>query len=583
MSKQLSRYTLTELLNTSVELYADYHFVSFIDSPPYTYRSYAKTVEVLRIRLKEKGVKKGDRVAILGENMPNWGLCYFAVVTLGAIAVPILTDFHPDEIRTIIEHSGASGVFVSEKMQKKVPDLILDDRWGIEMNEFEDIAGGGLPAGGRQTAAIPRPSDSKEDSLLRIPDEVAEEDTAVIIYTSGTTGNPKGVMLSHRSISHNTLGTTEIPRRLRPGDRLLSLLPLAHTYECTIGFLTPMILGCRIFYMRKPPAPSVLLPALKKVKPQVVVSVPLLIEKIYRNLIAPKLNKSRFIELLLKVPPLCKLIHRSVGAKLRKTFGGKLKYFILGGAALAEDVERFLREARFPIAIGYGLTETSPLVAGSTMDYAKPYTIGPLIRGVHVRIESEDPARVPGEVLVRGPNVMQGYYREEEKTHEVLDANGWFHTGDLGTLDKDGYLALKGRLKNLILGPSGENIYPESIEAVLNQFEFVNDSVVFEEGGQLLAKVHIDYDAFMEHMRDFAESAVDMSKDVSKQVTEYLNKLRKGANTRLNAFSRLHSVLEQKEPFERTPTRKIKRYLYTSDGAETEEKKSSRGKTNEKD
>ncbi len=515
----------------------------------------------LRLRLGEKGIKKGDRVAILGENMPNWGLCYFAVVTMGAIAVPILTDFHPDEIRAIIEHSGASGVFVSEKMQKKVPDLLSGERWIIKMDGLEDIIG----------------LVDEGNVVPRIPGEVDGDDTAVIIYTSGTTGNPKGVMLSHRSLSHNTLGTTEIPRRLRPGDRLLSLLPLAHTYECTIGFLTPMIIGCRIFYMRKPPAPSVLLPALKKVKPQVVISVPLLIEKIYRNLIAPKLNKSRFIRLLLKVPPLGKLIHRSVGAKLRKTFGGKLKYFILGGAALAEDVERFLRDARFPIAIGYGLTETAPLVAGSTMEYAKPFTIGPLVRGVRVRIESEDPVHIPGEVLVQGPNVMQGYYKEEEKTREVLDTDGWFHTGDLGTLDEDGYLALKGRLKNMILGPSGENIYPESIETVLNQFEFVNDSVVFENEGQLLAKVHIDYDAFMEHMKDFAESAVDMSKDVSKQVTEYLNKLRKGANSRLNAFSRLHGILEQKEPFERTPTRKIKRYLYTSGSDENEEK------TNEKD
>jgi long-chain acyl-CoA synthetase len=312
----------------------------------------------------------------------------------------------------------------------------------------------------------------------------------------------------------------------------------------------------------------VLLPALEQVQPQVINSVPLLIEKIYRNLIAPKFERSRLLTLLRRVPVTRRMLHRFAGRKLRRTFGGKLKYFIVGGAALAEDVEKFLREAKFPLAIGYGLTETSPLVAGSTEEYAKPYTIGPAVAGVTIRVDSPDPEHVPGEVLVKGPNVMQGYYKNDERTREALEPDGWFHTGDLGVLDGEGYLAIRGRLKNMILGPSGENIYPESIEAVLNEYRFVNESVVFEQEGRLMAKVHLDYDALKEQMRDLAESAIGMSKDVSRIGGEYLSNLRKMVNRRLNAFSKLHTIFEQPEPFEKTPTKKIKRYKYTGDSSE---------------
>jgi len=558
---RLSKLTLTELLNTSVERYSDYPFVSYTDTEAYTYADFSRYVGLLRSELRGMGISKGDRVALVGENSPHWGICYFAVTTLGAVAVPVLSDFHEEEIGSIVEHSDAKALLTSRKLLRKVSSLINGERLAMRIDDFTLIGPEG--AEGEKLLDISNSEDSAE--LSRIPEEVDEEDPAVIIYTSGTTGDPKGVMLRHKSLAHNALVTTEIPRKLQPGDRLVSLLPLAHTYECTIGFLTPMLLGCRIFYLRKPPSPTILLPALEKVKPQVVISVPLLMEKIYRNLIAPKFRRSGFLTLLMRIPPIRKTVHRFAGGKLKKTFGGKLKYFIIGGAALAEDVETFLREAKFPLAMGYGLTETSPLIAGSTEEYAKPYTIGPTVSGVTVKIDSPNPETEPGEILVKGPNVMRGYYKNQEKTEEVLEADGWFHTGDLGTLDRDGYLSLKGRLKNVIIGPSGENIYPESIETVLNEYRFVNDAVVFEQEGRIIAKVHLDYDAIMEHMRDFAESAMDKTRDVSRLSAEYVNNLRKMVNRRLNAFSKLYTILEQKEPFEKTPTKKIKRYKYTEE------------------
>jgi long-chain acyl-CoA synthetase len=589
---RLNRLTLTELLNTSVERYTDYPFVSFPETEPYTYAGFARKVARVQEFLRAQGIGKGDKVALVSENRPHWGICYFAVATMGAVVVPVLTDFHPEEIESIIEHAEAAGIFTSSRLLKKISGMVGTKRWIVNIEDFVEIGADGregscvlprLEDDGSAGEASGQAESRHTEEVPRIEEVVEEEDTAVIIYTSGTTGSPKGVVLSHRNLVHNVLSTSDIPRKLRPGDRLLSLLPLAHTYECTIGFLTPLLIGCRIFYLGKPPSPTILLPALEQVQPQVVISVPLLIEKIYRNLIAPKFRKNGVLRLLTKIRCTRKILHRFAGGKLKKTFGGKLKYFIVGGAPLAEDVEKFLREAKFPLAMGYGLTETSPLIAGSTEEYAKPFSIGPAVAGVTMKVDSPDPENEPGEVLVKGPNVMQGYYKDEEKTSEVLEPDGWFHTGDLGVIDSDGFLSLRGRLKNMILGPSGENIYPESIESVLNEYKFVNESVVFEQEGRLIAKVHLDYDALKEHMRDFAESAIDKSRDVSRDVSriggEYLSSLRKMVNKRLNAFSKLHSIFEQKEPFEKTPTRKIKRYKYICRKEDRSENGESKGET----
>ncbi|MDY7028550.1 MAG: AMP-binding protein, partial [Spirochaetota bacterium] len=557
----LRSLTMESLLIESTESFGPFECVSFVDGTPYTYRDFYNRVVSLRSYFISRGIKKGDRVALLSENQPNWGVCYFAITTLGAVVVPILTDFHADEIRHILEHSEARAYCVSVKLIEKVR-TVLDgsDSPVVCVDNLSVIR---VPLGSW------KPDKPMSDwELIEISEQpieklnfVDEEDWASIIYTSGTTGQSKGVILTHRNIVYDAEAASSIPN-LGPGDRLLSILPLAHTYECTIGFITPYRLGSHVFYLSKPPAPIILLPALKKVRPNAMLTVPLLIEKIYRSAVLTKFQKNRLIRVLYKLTPVRKFLNRAAGRKLMRTFGGNIHFFGIGGAALAEDVEKFLREARFPYAIGYGLTETAPLIAGCNAQHTRFRSTGPVLPGVSVKIDNPDKETGEGEILVKGPNVMKGYYKDPEKTAEVLTEDGWFHTGDLGVFDGDEYLYIRGRLKSMILGPSGENIYPEAIEALINEYDFVNESLVVEHEGRLIARVHIDLDAFGEQIRDLAESAGDLS----KQIGDYLKQLRKQVNKRLNVFSRVSEFVVEHQPFEKTPTQKIKRYLYTQLG-----------------
>ncbi len=560
---QLQHLTLAELVRSSVSHYAAYPCASLVDQPGYTYAEYAARIRAVQRFLAEKGIRKGERVGILGENHPHWGICYLAVTSYGAVAVPILPDFHSSNIASIFSHAEVRGVCLTRRMQEKAGEAVPQGAWRLSIDELAE-----MDATGNSSPLEPEPEGPEGDVLAsEVPVEVGEEDTAVIIYTSGTSGSPKGVVLTHRNIVHNVVSTSYIPVKVRPGDRLLSILPLAHTYECTIGFLTPLLLGCCIFYLRSLPAPRVLLPALKSVRPHVMLSVPLLMEKLYRNMLLPKMRRRVLMRWLYRFPPVRLLLHRLIGIKLRRIFGGRLKYFIIGGAAASREVEKFLWEARFPLAKGYGLTETSPLVSGCTRAFDKLYTVGKPMRGIMVKVDSPRPEIEPGEVLVKGPNVTPGYYREEQRTREAFDAEGWFHTGDLGVLDSEDYLTIKGRLKNLILGPSGENIYPEEIEGLLYEDEAVSEALVLEEEGRIIARVHLDYDVLKEKARDWADSAADWTKVVGK----YLDSLRRHVNARLSSFSRLAGVKEQPEPFEKTPTNKIKRYLYTQAGERSEQ------------
>ncbi len=380
-----------------------------------------------------------------------------------------------------------------------------------------------------------------------------------MIYTSGTTGNSKGVMLTHRNILGDALATLErVPTA--PDDIMLSILPLSHTYECTLGMVTPLIAGARVYYLDRPPIASVLLPALTKVRPTMILSVPLVIEKVYRSRIQPRLRKQP-LRTLAKVPQLRKLLARAAGKKLQATFGGRLRFFGVGGAALAPDVERFLRDAGFPYAIGYGLTETSPLIAGTGPEITRFRSTGPPLKGVELRIAEPDPNTGEGEIQVRGPYVMLGYYKDPERTRETFTGDGWLRTGDLGTLDRDGYLYIRGRLKNMILGPSGENIYPEEIEAAINRFPGVADSLVLEQKGGLVALVQLNYEELEKRIGDLAAGIADRH----AKAMEFLDRLRKEVNTGLSGFSRITRIDEQSTPFEKTPTNKIKRYLYLKD------------------
>lgn len=580
---RLKSLTLENLLVESTRKFGHYDVVSFVEGEAYSYRDFYNRVVSLRRYLQERGVKAGERVILLSENQPNWAVCYFAVTTMGAVIVPVLTDFHSDEIANIVAHSEPAAFCVSVKLINKVR-LPIDDaaKTAVCVDDLSEIPRP-LPASKPKDESPRWKRIEVETQPVEMTGAVEEEDTASIIYTSGTTGTSKGVMLSHKNIVYDAEASADIPK-LKPGDRLLSILPLAHTYECTIGLITPFLLGAHMFYLTKPPAPVVLLPALKQVRPHTVLSVPLLIEKIYRSVVLPKINKTRFMRYAYKLAPVRKVMNRLIGRGLRKIFGGNIQFFGIGGAALAEDVEFFLREARFPYAIGYGLTETAPLIAGCGPALTRFRSTGPSLPGVTVKIDNPDPATGEGEILVSGPNVMQGYFKDPDKTAEVITADGWFRTGDLGLLDEDGYLFIRGRLKNMILGPSGENIYPEEIEALINEYDFVNESLVVEQEGRLVARVHLDYDSLKEQVKDIADSAAD----ISKQANEYLNQLKKMVNKRLNVFSRVSEFSAENEPFEKTPTKKIKRYLYTHLGNKnkieqqkpdnTEESKDAQGK-----
>ncbi len=532
---KLNRLTLNELLKYGLSHYGTLPFAGFVDEDAYTFREYGSAVVTLYGFLREKGISRGDRIAILAENSPNWGICYLSVTTYGAVAVPLLTDFQSGEIGSILAHAEVKGICISAKMEAKHAAALPRDVWRLQVDSLTDSLEIEDPTVPADSAAI--------------PEDVSEDDPAVIIYTSGTTGSPKGVSLTHKNIVHNVVSTSFIPVKLRPGDRLLSILPLAHTYECTIGFLTPILLGCNIRYLHSLPAPTVLMPALTSVRPHVMLSVPLLMEKLYRKMVLPRLESNPILRFIRSLTFGRKLLHRLIGRKLKTTFGGNLKYFIVGGASLSAEVEQFLNESGFPLAKGYGLTETSPLVAGCTPAYDRMYTVGTPLEGVEVRIDSPEPHSQPGEILVKGPNVTSGYYREPERTASAFTEDGWFRTGDLGILDADGYLSIKGRLKNLILGPSGENIYPEEIEELLNRDELVSESLVVEEAGRLIARVYVEY----ETIKEFGQH----------QIEKHIKSLRKAVNSQLAAFSRLAEIKLQKKPFKKTPTNKIKRYLYS--------------------
>jgi long-chain acyl-CoA synthetase len=563
----MNETTIPDLLARSAVLHPDRPSLSFYDGEPRSYRALKERVDEIAAFLADHGIAPGDRVAILSENGPHWGIAFFAVTSLGAAAVPILADFPASEVHHILRHSEAQAVFVSEKQYAKLEDapfdhlrlrILIDDFSVIDPGTNNDrlrklIADGGMELRKIKTKAL------RLVGLL--PSRVREDDLASIIYTSGTTGHTKGVMLTHRNIVQDAVATTKRVD-VGPEDRMLSILPLAHVYECTLGLVTPVMQAASVAYLRKPPTAAVLLPALQAVRPTILLSVPLIIEKMVRGRVWPEIRKKAAARWASKVPSLRRAIHRQAGKKMRAAFGGRLKLLCIGGAALAPDVEAFLIEAEFPYSIGYGLTETSPLVTGTDARQTRLRSAGKPLTGVDVKIDAPDPATGEGEILVRGTTVMKGYYKDPEKTASVLSADGWFRTGDLGCIDAEGYLFIKGRRKNVILGPSGENIYPEIIESIINRLDPVLESLVYERQGQLAARVCLDgekLDALVE------ERKYDEAK-IREHIRRVLDDVKRHVNDNVAVFSRLNKVIQQTEPFEKTPTQKIKRFLYVDDG-----------------
>lgn len=544
MSNRLKKQTIPALLESSFSQYKSNTAISYVNGNPLTYNDLDLEVSKLKLKLIQLGIKRGDKVAILSRNMPNWGISYFAITSLGAIVVPLLPDFHENEIKNILEHSEAKAIFVSKLMFPKIvdaKDTLLDTI--IYTDDFELVKG------------------SVEHDISEINSEnhkVEESDLASIIYTSGTTGKSKGVMLTHKNIVFDAIKVLSI-EAVKSRHRFLSILPLSHTYENTLGLIVPILQGASIYYLEKPPTANALLPAMSKVHPTHILSVPMVIEKVYKNSVLPKFTKSTLMALIYKVPVFRKLLNLIAGKKLKKTFGGCLEFFGIGGAALDPVVEKFLREAKFPYAIGYGLTESAPLLSGANPSVVKYRGTGPAMDGVTLKIHNPNPVTGEGEVWAKGDNIMQGYYKEPELTKEVLTSDGWLKTGDLGYFDKDNFLFLKGRSKNMIVGASGENIYPEEIESIINNFKFVMESIVVEKKGKLVALVHFNYEELEKQFQNLKDEAVHYAR---KKADELKVELQEYVNSRVNKFSRIYAVVPQTIPFEKTATQKIKRYLY---------------------
>lgn len=544
MEENLRHLTLPAMWQSTVSKFPDRPALSWEDGMPISYQAANSQIRELQNQLSSLGIRHGDRVALLAANMPNWGISYFAIVNMGAVVVPLLPEYLPREIGVILDHAGVSGIIVSETLIHKLDEL--EQPWqGFKMH-MEDFSLIG------QAGAI---SNISSENLQK---EVLPDDLAAIIYTSGTTGTPKGVMLSHRNICFNVYQGKDV-QPILPEDRFLSVLPLAHTYECTLGLLLAVAGGAAVYYLRKPPVPAVLLPALERVKPTLMLTVPLIIEKIYRNRIYPKFQSSFILRNAYRNPALRRILNRAAGRKLMKTFGGHLKFFGIGGAKLSADVEQFLMEAGFPYAIGYGMTEAAPLIAGTRVGSTRLQSTGPAVMEMQIRIHEPDPETGQGEIWAKGPNVMQGYYREPGLTREVLTEDGWLKTGDLGAFDADNNLYIRGRQKNVIIGASGENIYPEEIESVINTFRFVMESIVVEQKGKLVALVHFNREALEEKYKNLKEEVTDY---MERKIEELRTELRDYVNARVNRFSRIHDVEHHDTPFQKTATQKIKRFIY---------------------
>lgn len=548
----LKKLTLPELLKNSCSKFKNNLSLNFVQSENRTYQDLYNEVTSLANHLINLGIKKGDKVAILSANMPQWGITQFAIASTGAIAVPVLPGFCTLDIKNILEHSEAKIIFVSKLLYKLVEDVHTDFlEHKILMNTFAHIPEGykaedieNLQQGINLANTTPLPETAIE-----------EEDTASIIYTSGTTGFSKGVELSHKNIVWNAQQCSTM-QKVCENDRFLSILPMAHTFENTLGLLLPLMFGAKVFYLDRVPTPKLLVPAMQKIKPTIMLAVPLIIEKIYKQQILPKFTSSKVMNAIYQFAPTRKLLNRLAGKKLMQTFGGELIFFGIGGSKLDGTVEKFLREAKFPYAIGYGLTETAPMSAGSAPGQTVFQGVGTTMEGVDLKINEPDQTG-QGEIWIKGPHIMKGYYKKPELTNEVMTPDGWFKTGDLGSFDKNGKLSIRGRIKTMILGSSGENIYPEEIESIINNFRFVNESLVVESKGKLVAMVHFNMEELEKQFKNYKIQAGTYVEDLKKELREHVN-------SRVNNFSKLQLVMVQSEPFEKTPTHKIKRFLYNN-------------------
>ena len=519
------------------------------------YRDVARKIEKLHIIFQNSGIDKGDKIAICGRNSSNWAVVFLATLTYGAVAVPILHEFMPDQVHNIVNHSEAKLLFVGDMVAPTIQEEEMPHLEGIlfipdfsvlvsrsekltyAREHLNEIFGHKYPKYFRQEHVNYYKEESPEELLL-------------INYTSGTTGFSKGVMIPARALwSNYDFATGVLGDKISRGDNIISILPMAHMYGMMFEFLFEFLVGCHIYFLTRIPSPAIIAQAFAEVKPAVIIAVPLVIEKIIRKKVFPKIQNN-LMKLLLNMPVVSKKVNQKICEEVKNAFGGRFYEIIVGGAAFNQEIENFLHKINFPYTVGYGTTECAPIIAYSDYNDFVPGSCGKAVVHMQVEIESSDPQNIPGEIIVKGLNVMLGYYKNEEATNQVLDSNGWYHTGDLGIMDKDGNIFIKGRSKNMLLGSNGQNIYPEEIEDKLNSLALVGESIVLQREEKLVALVHPDMEE--------AESMGFSIDDIQKVMTQNLQTL----NEMMPGYSKISDIILHEEEFEKTPKKSIKRYLY---------------------
>lgn len=519
------------------------------------FHDVARKIEKLHILFENSGIQKGDKIALCGRNSSQWAVAFLATLTYGAIAVPILHEFNAEQVHNIVNHSEARLLFVGDHVATIIDPQAMPTLEGIINNPDYSLM---VSRTDKLTYArehlnelygkkFPKYFRKEHVSYYQ---EQSPEELAVINYTSGTTGFSKGVMLPYRALWSNfdfaisVLGTT-----IKAGDKVISMLPMAHMYGMAFEFIFEFLHGCHVYYLNRVPSPAIIAQALADIRPRIVIAVPLIIEKIIRKKVFPKIQNNR-MRLLLQMPVISKKVREMICQEVLKAFGGNMYEVIIGGAALNQEVERFLKRIDFPYTVGYGATECAPIICYRDWHTFVPGSCGCAALHQEVKIVSPDPQRIPGEILTKGPNVMLGYYKNPEATAETIDRDGWYHTGDLGTMDADGNVFINGRSKNMLLGPNGQNIYPEEIEDKLNSMTMVIESIVVQRDNKLVALVHPD----MDEVKNMGFSEEDL-KNIMEQNRNGLNEL-------IPAYEKISEIEIHMEEFEKTPKKSIKRYLY---------------------
>ena len=541
------------LIEKSIKKNWDANSLTDYKGVTYQYKDVARKIEKLHIIFEESGIKPGDKIAVCGRNMSHWGVTFLATVTYGAVIVPILHEFKPDQVHNIVNHSESRLLFVGDVVWEGLDESAMPTLEGIiQVNDFSVL----VSRSEKLTYAREHlnelfgkkfPKNFRKEHINYYKD--SPDEMLVLNYTSGTTSFSKGVMIPARALWSNMMFAFHA-LSMKNGDRLVSMLPMAHMYGLAFEFLYQFCAGVQVFFLTRMPSPKIILQAFAEVKPSLVIAVPLIIEKIIKKNVLPKLETPT-MKFLLHVPLISDKIKEKVREQLMNAFGGEFYEIVVGGAAFNQEIEAFMRSLEFPYTVGYGMTECAPLICYEDWKKFKAGSCGKAVENMEVKVLSPDPANIPGEIVCRGDNVMLGYYKNEEATREVIDADGWMHTGDLGVIDENGYVTIKGRSKNMLLGPSGQNIYPEEIEDKLNNMPYVNESIIIQAlDGKLAALIYPDFDlAFSQGMTE-------------KQVEEQMEANRVALNAQIAAYEQVARVKIYHEEFEKTPKKSIKRFLY---------------------